>query len=76
MLRSQSRTPRTSPLWTCAHRSTTSLTPPRVAEALERTRLILLSRAAEEEAVRHRMSTTLREFYDAHGDAPDELVRG
>jgi hypothetical protein len=22
------------------------------------------------------MSTTLREFYDAHGDAPDELVRG
>jgi hypothetical protein len=22
------------------------------------------------------MSTTLCEFYDAHGDAPDELVRG
>jgi hypothetical protein len=22
------------------------------------------------------MSTTLREFYDAHGDAPDELVHG
>jgi hypothetical protein len=48
----------------------------RVAEALERTRLVLLSRAAEEEAVRRRMSTTLREFYDAHGDAPYELVRG
>jgi hypothetical protein len=22
------------------------------------------------------MNTTLREFYDAHGDAPDELVHG
>jgi hypothetical protein len=48
----------------------------RVAEALERTRLVLLSRAAEEKAVRRCMSTMLREFYDAHGDAPDELVRG
>jgi hypothetical protein len=47
----------------------------RVAEALEQTRLVLLSRAAGEEAARRRMSTTLREFYDAHGDAPDELVR-
>jgi hypothetical protein len=47
-----------------------------VAEALERTRLVLLSKVVEEEAVRCRMSTTLREFYDAHGDAPDELVRG
>jgi hypothetical protein len=47
-----------------------------VAEALERTCLVLLSRAAEEETVRRRMSTMLREFYDAHGDAPDELVRG
>jgi hypothetical protein len=46
-----------------------------VAEALERTRLVLLSRAAEEETTRRRMSTTLREFYDALGDAPDELVR-
>jgi hypothetical protein len=46
------------------------------AEALERTRLILLSRAAEEEATRRRMSTMLREFYDVHGDAPDELVHG
>jgi hypothetical protein len=48
----------------------------RVAEALERTRLVLLSRAAEEDAVRHYMSTTLREFYDATGDTPDELVHG
>jgi hypothetical protein len=47
-----------------------------VAEALERTRLILLSKVAEEEAARCRMSTTLREFYDAHGDAPNKLVRG
>jgi hypothetical protein len=48
----------------------------RVAEALERTRLVLLSKVAEEEAARRRMSTTLREFYDTHGDAPNELVRG
>jgi hypothetical protein len=48
----------------------------RVAEALERMCLVLLSREAEEEAVRHRRSTTLCEFYDAHGDTPDELVRG
>jgi hypothetical protein len=44
-----------------------------VTEARERTRLVLLSRAAEEETTRCRMSTTLRELYDAHGDAPDEL---
>jgi hypothetical protein len=50
--------------------------PARVAEALERTRLVLLSRAAGEEAARRHMSTTLREFYDAHGDVPDELIRG
>jgi hypothetical protein len=47
-----------------------------VAEALERTRLVPLSRAAEEETTRRRTSTTLREFYDAHEDAPDELVHG
>jgi hypothetical protein len=47
-----------------------------VAEALEQMRLVLLSRAAEEETVWRRMSTTLREFYDTHGDAPDEHVRG
>jgi hypothetical protein len=50
--------------------------PTQVAEALERTCLILLSRATGEEAARRHMSTTLREFYDAHGDAPDKLVRG
>jgi hypothetical protein len=50
--------------------------PARVAEALERTRLVLLCRAAREEAARRHVSTTLREFYDAHGDAPDKLVRG
>jgi hypothetical protein len=50
--------------------------PARVAEALERMRLVLLSRAAGEEAARRHMSTTLREFYDAHGDAPDELIPG
>jgi hypothetical protein len=48
----------------------------RVAEALERTRLVLLRRAAEEDATRRRMTTTLREFYDAHGDVPDELLHG
>jgi hypothetical protein len=47
-----------------------------VAKALERTHLVLLSRAAEEETTRRRMSTMLQEFYDAHGDALDELVRG
>jgi hypothetical protein len=48
----------------------------RVAEALERMRLVLLSKVAEEEAARHCMSSTLCEFYDAHGDAPDDLVCG
>jgi hypothetical protein len=48
----------------------------RVAEALERTRLVLLSRAAGEETARCRMSTMLREFYDVHGDTSDELVCG
>jgi hypothetical protein len=47
-----------------------------VAEALEWTRLVLLSRAAEKETTRRLMSTMLREFYDTHGDASDELVRG
>jgi hypothetical protein len=50
--------------------------PAQVADALEWTRLILLSRVAGEEAARRHMSTTLREFYDVHGDAPDELVHG
>jgi hypothetical protein len=48
--------------------------PARVAEALERTRLVLLSKLAEDEANRCRASTTLSEFYDVHGDAPTELA--
>jgi hypothetical protein len=49
--------------------------PARVAEALERTRLVLLSKVAEDEINRHHASTTLGEFYDAHGGAPAELAR-
>jgi hypothetical protein len=48
--------------------------PARVAEALEQTRLVLLSKVAEDEANRCRASTTLSEFYDMHGDAPTELA--
>jgi hypothetical protein len=47
-----------------------------VAEALERTRLVLLSKVAKDEDARCRMSTTLREFYDAHGVMPVELAHG
>jgi hypothetical protein len=49
--------------------------PARVAEALERMRLILLTKVAEEEANRCCVSTTLSEFYDVHGDAPTGLAR-
>jgi hypothetical protein len=49
--------------------------PARVAEALEWARLALLGKVAEDEANRRRVSTTLGEFYDAHGDAPTELAR-
>jgi hypothetical protein len=49
--------------------------PARLAEALERTRLVLLNKVAEDEANRCRASTTLSEFYDVHGDAPTELAR-
>jgi hypothetical protein len=48
--------------------------PARVAEALERTRLVLLSKVAEDEANRCRASTTLSEFYNMHGEAPTELA--
>jgi hypothetical protein len=48
--------------------------PAQVAEALERTHLILLSKVAEDEANRCRASTTLSEFYDVHGDALTELA--
>jgi hypothetical protein len=50
--------------------------PVQVAEALEQTCLILLSKVAKDEIDRNRASTTLREFYDAHGDAPNELAHG
>jgi hypothetical protein len=46
-----------------------------VAEALEWTRLVHLSKVAEDEANRCRASTMLSEFYDVHGDAPTELAR-
>jgi hypothetical protein len=49
--------------------------PARVAEALERTRLVLLSKVAEDEANRCHTSTMLSEFYDVHEDAPTELAR-
>jgi hypothetical protein len=50
------------------------INPTRVAEALERTRLVLLGKMAEGEANRRRASTTLSEFYDVHGDAPTGLA--
>jgi hypothetical protein len=50
--------------------------PVQVAEALERTRLILLSKVAEDEDARRRMSNTLREFYNTHGVTPAELAHG
>jgi hypothetical protein len=43
--------------------------PVQVAEALERTRIILLSKVAEDIDARCRMSSMLREFYDAQGTA-------
>jgi hypothetical protein len=49
--------------------------PAQVAEALEQTCLILLSKVAEDEANRCSASTTLSEFYDVHGDAPTKLAR-
>jgi hypothetical protein len=48
--------------------------PARVAEALERTRLVLLGKVAEDEANRCHVSTMLSEFYDVHGDAPTKLA--
>jgi hypothetical protein len=48
--------------------------PARVAEALERTRLILLRKVAEDEDAQHRMSTELREFHNAQGGALVELA--
>jgi hypothetical protein len=50
--------------------------PIQVAEAPERTRLVLLSKVAEDKDARRCMSIALREFYDAHGDAPAKLAHG
>jgi hypothetical protein len=50
--------------------------PVQVAQALERTRLVLLSKVAEDEDAQRRMRTTLHEFYDAHGAMPTELAHG
>jgi hypothetical protein len=50
--------------------------PVQVAKALERTCLVLLSKLAEDEDTQHRMSTTLCDFYDAHGVAPTEPAHG
>jgi hypothetical protein len=52
------------------------INPIQVAEALERMRLVLLGKVSEDEIDQHCASTTLSEFYDVHGDAPDELVHG
>jgi hypothetical protein len=49
--------------------------PALVAEALERTHLVLLGKVAEDEANRCHAGTTLSEFYDVHGDTPTELAR-
>jgi hypothetical protein len=48
--------------------------PARVAEALERTGLVLLSKLAGDEDAQCQMSTTLSEFYSVHGDTPVELA--
>jgi hypothetical protein len=50
--------------------------PVQVTEALEQTRLVLLSKVAEDEDTRRRMRTMLREFYDAHGVTPAKLAHG
>jgi hypothetical protein len=50
------------------------INPARVAEALERTRLVLLSKVAEDEANWRRASSTLNKIYDVHEDASTELA--
>jgi hypothetical protein len=49
--------------------------PARFTEALERMRLVLLGKVAEDEANRCSASTMLSEFYDVHGDTLTELAR-
>jgi hypothetical protein len=46
-----------------------AIDPGQAAEALERTRITLLSKVADEEDARHRVSSTLHEFYAAQGTA-------
>jgi hypothetical protein len=46
----------------------------RISEALERTRLILLGKVAEDEDAQRQTSTVLYEFHDAHGGAPVEFA--
>jgi hypothetical protein len=50
------------------------INPVQVAEALEQTHLVLLSKVAEDEDAQHLTSTILREFHDAQGGAPVELA--
>jgi hypothetical protein len=50
--------------------------PIQVAKALERTCLVLLSKVAEDEDARRRMSTTLCEFYDVQCVTPIGLAHG
>jgi hypothetical protein len=50
--------------------------PIQVAEALERTRIVLLSKVVEDEDARCRMSSTLCEFYDAQGTALAKEAHG
>jgi hypothetical protein len=48
--------------------------PARVAEALERTHLVLLYKVAEDEDAQCRTSTVLCVFHDAQGGMPAELA--
>jgi hypothetical protein len=50
--------------------------PVQVTEALERTRLVLLGKVAEDEDTQCHMSITLHKFYDAHGVASAEPAHG
>jgi hypothetical protein len=46
----------------------------RISEALERTRLVLLGKVAEDEDAQRQTSTVLYEFHDAHGGTPVEFT--
>jgi hypothetical protein len=53
-----------------------TINPVKVAEALERTRLVLLGKEADIEDTRHRVSSTLREFYAMQGTVLAGEARG